>query len=231
LSEAAAFPLPVTLALRLMDKRSSSEKQLSVARQHLYIVLLDQRAAIEELQANNLELAAVLEEFLNGRADLRVVAGDNTDGRLHPHADGDRAAYGADGDGFAYLAKSAQHMADSKDMGLEQLQQEAGMAREAAQHAMQESVLLRLRSRRLRAALRDGFGENHKPEVTDHGGLSKRERQVLALIVAGKTSKQIAVELGISFKTAVTHRASIMGKLDVHEIASVVREAIRRGLA
>jgi hypothetical protein len=35
---------------------------------------------------------------------------------------------------------------------------------------------------------------------------------------------------GISFKTAVTHRASIMSKLDVHEIASVVREAIRRGL-
>jgi DNA-binding NarL/FixJ family response regulator len=49
-------------------------------------------------------------------------------------------------------------------------------------------------------------------------------------MVAGRSSKQIAAELGISFKTAVTHRASIMGKLNVHEVASVVREAIRLGL-
>jgi DNA-binding NarL/FixJ family response regulator len=63
-----------------------------------------------------------------------------------------------------------------------------------------------------------------------HNGLSRREFQVLHLIVDGKSSKEIAVELGISFKTAVTHRTSIMSKLDVHEIASVVREAIHRGL-
>jgi DNA-binding NarL/FixJ family response regulator len=60
--------------------------------------------------------------------------------------------------------------------------------------------------------------------------LSKRELQVLALMVAGGSSKEIAVELGISFKTAMTHRANIMTKLNVHETASVVREAIRRGL-
>jgi DNA-binding NarL/FixJ family response regulator len=60
--------------------------------------------------------------------------------------------------------------------------------------------------------------------------LSKRELQVLALMVDGRTSKEIAAELGITFKTAVTHRASIMSKLDVHETASAVREAIRRGL-
>jgi len=60
--------------------------------------------------------------------------------------------------------------------------------------------------------------------------LSKRELQVLALMVAGNSSKEIAAELGISFKTAMTHRANIMTKLKVHETASVVREAIRRGL-
>jgi len=48
--------------------------------------------------------------------------------------------------------------------------------------------------------------------------------------VEGKTSMEIAAQLGVSFKTAVTHRASIMSKMDVHETASVVREAIRRGL-
>jgi len=71
-----------------------------------------------------------------------------------------------------------------------------------------------------------------KPQPPTNGanGLSKRELQVLHLMVAGKSSKQMAAELGISFKTAMTHRANIMAKLKVHETASVVREAIRRGL-
>ncbi|HLK65475.1 MAG TPA: LuxR C-terminal-related transcriptional regulator [Bryobacteraceae bacterium] len=60
--------------------------------------------------------------------------------------------------------------------------------------------------------------------------LSKREREVLRLMVEGLSSKEIAARLGISFKTAVTHRASIMSKFDVHETASVVREAFHRGL-
>jgi DNA-binding CsgD family transcriptional regulator len=229
-----------------MDKRLSPERQLSVARQQLYVVLLEQRAAIEELQANNLELAAILEEFLSVRSELRAVDGDKSDGNktdgigLAPLAGNNHfahVAYGdglariADGDGLAHVARSTQLKADSKDVDLAQLQLEAGQARHAAQLAIQESALLRQRSQKLRAALRDGSGNNHKPAVTDHGGLSKRERQVLSLIVAGKSSKQIGVELGISFKTAVTHRASIMGKLDVHEIASMVREALRRGLA
>jgi DNA-binding NarL/FixJ family response regulator len=86
---------------------------------------------------------------------------------------------------------------------------------------------LRKKSQRIREALRKG---PPKPDSALPQGLSKREHQVLTLIVEGKSSKEIAAELGISFKTAVTHRASIMSKLDVHEIASVVREAIRRGL-
>jgi DNA-binding CsgD family transcriptional regulator len=74
--------------------------------------------------------------------------------------------------------------------------------------------------------------DNVQPPGTGRArnSLSKRELQVLALMVEGKTSKEIAAQLGISFKTAVTHRASIMSKLDVHETASAVREAIRRGL-
>jgi DNA-binding NarL/FixJ family response regulator len=67
-------------------------------------------------------------------------------------------------------------------------------------------------------------------EPVTRGSLSKREMQVLRLIVEGKTSKEIGAELGVSFKTAVTHRASIMTKMGVSETASVVREAIRRGL-
>ena len=72
--------------------------------------------------------------------------------------------------------------------------------------------------------------QTSKGDTVARGSLSKREMQVLRLIVEGKTSKEIGVELGVSFKTAVTHRASIMTKMGVSETASVVREAIRRGL-
>ncbi len=60
--------------------------------------------------------------------------------------------------------------------------------------------------------------------------LSPRERQVLQLIAEGKTTKEVASNLEISVKTAETYRTRIMEKLDIHETASLVRYAIRRGL-
>jgi DNA-binding NarL/FixJ family response regulator len=60
--------------------------------------------------------------------------------------------------------------------------------------------------------------------------LTSRERQVLQLIAEGKTTKETARLLNISAKTAETHRARIMEKLNIHEIAGLVRYAIRRGL-
>jgi len=60
--------------------------------------------------------------------------------------------------------------------------------------------------------------------------LSPRERQVLQLIAEGKTSKEIAGLLHISVKTAETHRSRIVEKLGIHEIAGLVRYAIRRGM-
>jgi len=60
--------------------------------------------------------------------------------------------------------------------------------------------------------------------------LTSRERQVLQLIGEGKSTKNIACLLGISTKTAESHRARLMQKLDIHETASLVRYAIRKGL-
>lgn len=60
--------------------------------------------------------------------------------------------------------------------------------------------------------------------------LSPREREFLQLIAEGKTTKEAAGLLGISVKTAESHRTRIMQKLNIHEIASLVRYAIRRGL-
>lgn len=60
--------------------------------------------------------------------------------------------------------------------------------------------------------------------------LSVRERQVLQLIAEGDSTKKIAARLGISAKTVETHRTKLMQKLDIHDTASLVRYAIRRGL-
>jgi len=60
--------------------------------------------------------------------------------------------------------------------------------------------------------------------------LSPREREVLQLVAEGKTTKEVAAALFISFKTVESHRQRIMSKLDLHETASLVRYAIRNGL-
>ena len=215
-----------------MANYPTAEEMLSSARQYLHLVILEQRAAIEELQANNRVLATILEEFLSVRGGLRAVPADGVaadgvapDGVAHDGV----AANDGDGHHFGGLEVSLPKAA-SKHLDLKELQLEASRVQRTGQHAMRESARLRQRSHTVRVALQNSDGHNHKPALTDHNGLSKRERQVLSLIVAGKSSKQIAAELGISFKTAVTHRASLMSKLQVHEVASVVRVAILRGL-
>jgi DNA-binding NarL/FixJ family response regulator len=60
--------------------------------------------------------------------------------------------------------------------------------------------------------------------------LTPRERQVLQLVGEGKSTKEVATLLGVSIKTAESHRTRLMQKLDIHETASLVRYAIRRGL-
>ena len=60
--------------------------------------------------------------------------------------------------------------------------------------------------------------------------LSTRQREVLRLIAEGQSTKQVAATLGISFKTADTHRSNLMQKLNAHETATLVRLAVHFGL-
>lgn len=60
--------------------------------------------------------------------------------------------------------------------------------------------------------------------------LSERQREVLRLLALGHSTKEIAFELDISSKTIETHRAQIMKKLGLQDIASLTRYAIRRGI-
>jgi DNA-binding NarL/FixJ family response regulator len=77
-----------------------------------------------------------------------------------------------------------------------------------------------------RDALRDFLARPDQPE----NPLTAREREVLQLVAEGKTNKEVASQLGISVKTAEAHRAHIMGKLNIHETAGLVRFAIREGI-
>jgi DNA-binding NarL/FixJ family response regulator len=60
--------------------------------------------------------------------------------------------------------------------------------------------------------------------------LTQRERLVLTLIAGGHSTKQLGWRLGISFRTAVSHRSHIMEKLDIHDSPGLTRFAIRHGL-
>jgi DNA-binding NarL/FixJ family response regulator len=60
--------------------------------------------------------------------------------------------------------------------------------------------------------------------------LSPRQRQIFGLIAEGLTTKQIAARLGVSIKTIETHRAQLMERLGIRDIAGLVRLAVRTGV-
>lgn len=60
--------------------------------------------------------------------------------------------------------------------------------------------------------------------------LTPRQREIVQLLAEGKSSKEIAVALQLSVKTAETHRANIMRRLDCHSVSEVVRYAIRNNI-
>ena len=60
--------------------------------------------------------------------------------------------------------------------------------------------------------------------------LTPRQREIVQLLAEGKSSKEVAVALGLSVKTAETHRANIMRRLDCHSVSELVRYAIRNNI-
>lgn len=67
-----------------------------------------------------------------------------------------------------------------------------------------------------------------EPSVDDE--LTQRQVEILKLIAQGRASKEIAYELGLSPKTVDVHRARIMERLQLNDIASLTRYAVRKGL-
>jgi len=71
----------------------------------------------------------------------------------------------------------------------------------------------------------------HGSQPDDSGDvLTGREREVIQLLAEGKTSKEVAVTLNLSVKTAETHRTNLMRKLGLHSVADLTRYAVRNGI-
>ena len=67
-------------------------------------------------------------------------------------------------------------------------------------------------------------------EEDESPGLSTRERQVVALVAAGFSNREIADRLTLSVRTIGTHRQHVMDKLDIHSVAGLTKYAIAEGL-
>lgn len=73
----------------------------------------------------------------------------------------------------------------------------------------------------------DGTRERGASTMSMRNRLTPREREIVQLLAEGKSSKEVAVALFISVKTAETHRANIMRKLEVHSVSDLVRYAVK----
>jgi DNA-binding NarL/FixJ family response regulator len=78
----------------------------------------------------------------------------------------------------------------------------------------------------------EGFlnGNLQAHESCGPSALTSREREILQLLAEGKTSKEVALMLNLTIKTAETHRANIMRKLDLHSIGELVLYAVRNNI-
>jgi DNA-binding NarL/FixJ family response regulator len=79
----------------------------------------------------------------------------------------------------------------------------------------------------------DGYLDKKNRPVTDENPLTRltpRQREIVQLLAEGKSSKEVAVVLGLSVKTAETHRANIMRRLECHSVSELVRYAVRNDI-
>jgi DNA-binding NarL/FixJ family response regulator len=84
------------------------------------------------------------------------------------------------------------------------------------------------------AMVLDGYLRPHEPDPPSQARvrnrLTPREREIVQLLAEGKSSKEVAVALGLSVKTAETHRSNIMRKLDLHSVSDLVLYAVRNNI-
>ena len=73
-------------------------------------------------------------------------------------------------------------------------------------------------------------GTPSTPVTVGRNRLTPREREIVQLLAEGKSTKEVAVALGLSVKTAETHRSNIMRKLQLHSVSDLVLYAVRNNI-
>ena len=81
-----------------------------------------------------------------------------------------------------------------------------------------------------REALAEAAAPDPNAPDDPYDALTERERQVLKLVAEGRSNKDVASFLGISVKTAMSHREHLMQKLNLHDRTELTRYALRRGI-
>jgi DNA-binding CsgD family transcriptional regulator len=124
----------------------------------------------------------------------------------------------------------AKTRAEQAETRAEQAQTRAEQAE--ARAALAEAIVQRLVDKvmGLQSAVASPVSETTDPDRRALEELSVRQREVLQLLAAGHNTKQIAAELKISSKTVEYHRLRLMRTLGVHDLAGLVRFAVRVGL-
>ncbi len=74
------------------------------------------------------------------------------------------------------------------------------------------------------------YDKNYGRQSDSYDVLTGREREVIQLLAEGKTSKEVAITLNLSVKTAETHRTNLMRKLGLHSVADLTLYAVRNGI-
>jgi DNA-binding NarL/FixJ family response regulator len=97
----------------------------------------------------------------------------------------------------------------------------------ALQAAMRGETYL---TSRVSRSIVDGFLRDTVDATDPLAGLTDRQREILQLVAEGKSTKEIATLLDVSIRTVETHRARLMERLEIHDVAGLVRFAIRAGL-
>ena len=115
------------------------------------------------------------------------------------------------------------------------LKSDAGKDLEAAIDALQRQSTFF--TTRVSQMVLDGYlGREGSPPPIENDAdsygevLTAREREVIQLLAEGQTSKEVAVTLNLSVKTAETHRTNLMRKLGLHSVADLTRYAVRNGI-
>jgi DNA-binding NarL/FixJ family response regulator len=134
---------------------------------------------------------------------------------LSVHADEEYVARALEAGAHGYLSKDVR----APDL-FEAIEATAAGRRYLSPGIAETVVAHYLRLRRERAT----------EEASPFQALTGREREILRLLTEGRSSKEVAADLVVSPKTIETHRANIMRKLDIHNIADLVRYAIAQGI-